>query len=253
MPGVPAGVPVFVKPNAGLPNPDGSYDLDAEGFAAAMQAYAASGVSIVGGCCGTTPDYIRRLKETFAPLVPAQKIPVRASRLCSPVRCVEVGGVTVVGERINPHRQKSGCSRPCGKGTAPMPAPRRWPRPKRGPNCSMSTPGCPVSDEAATLERLVQQVQAVTDLPLQLDSTDPAALERALRVYNGKPVVNSVNGEQKSLDTVLPLCKKYGAAVVGLTLDEHGIPPTAEGRLAICAAHRRRSRRRRYPAGGRLH
>ena len=93
--------------------------------------------------------------------------------------------------------------------------------------------GLPGIDEAATLERLVQQIQAVTDLPLQLDSTDPAALERALRVYNGKPVVNSVNGEQKSLDTILPLCKKYGAAVVGLTLDEHGIPPTAEGRLAI--------------------
>ena len=93
--------------------------------------------------------------------------------------------------------------------------------------------GLPGIDEAAVLERLVCELQAVTDLPLQLDSSDPAALARALRVYNGKPIVNSVNGEQKTLDAILPLCKKYGAAVVGLTLDEHGIPDDAEGRLAI--------------------
>ena len=229
---VPAGVPVFVKPNAGLPNPDGSYDLDAEGFAAAMQAYAASGVSIVGGCCGTTPDYIRRLKETFAPLVPAQKIPVRASRLCSPVRCVEVGGVTVVGERINPTGKKR-LQQALREGDSAYACAQAVAQAEAGAELLDVNAGLPGIDEAATLERLVQQIQAVTDLPLQLDSTDPAALERALRVYNGKPVVNSVNGEQKSLDTILPLCKKYGAAVVGLTLDEHGIPPTAEGRLAI--------------------
>ena len=229
---VPAGVPVFVKPNAGLPNPDGSYDLDAEGFAAAMQAYAASGVSIVGGCCGTTPDYTRRLKETFAPLVPAQKIPVRASRLCSPVRCVEVGGVTVVGERINPTGKKR-LQQALREGDSAYACAQAVAQAEAGAELLDVNAGLPGIDEAATLERLVQQIQAVTDLPLQLDSTDPAALERALRVYNGKPVVNSVNGEQKSLDTILPLCKKYGAAVVGLTLDEHGIPPTAEGRLAI--------------------
>ena len=229
---VPAGVPVFVKPNAGLPNPDGSYDLDAEGFAAAMQAYAASGVSIVGGCCGTTPGYIRRLKETFAPLVPAQKIPVRASRLCSPVRCVEVGGVTVVGERINPTGKKR-FQQALREGDSAYACAQAVAQAEAGAELLDVNAGLPGIDEAATLERLVQQIQAVTDLPLQLDSTDPAALERALRVYNGKPVVNSVNGEQKSLDTILPLCKKYGAAVVGLTLDEHGIPPTAEGRLAI--------------------
>ncbi len=229
---VPAGVPVFVKPNAGLPHPDGSYALDAEGFAAAMQAYAASGVSIVGGCCGTTPDYIRRLKETFAPLVPAQKIPVRASRLCSPVRCVEVGGVTVVGERINPTGKKR-LQQALREGDSAYACAQAVAQAEAGAELLDVNAGLPGIDEAATLERLVQQIQAVTDLPLQLDSTDPAALERALRVYNGKPVVNSVNGEQKSLDTILPLCKKYGAAVVGLTLDEHGIPPTAEGRLAI--------------------
>ena len=190
---VPAGVPVFVKPNAGLPNPDGSYDLDAEGFAAAMQAYAASGVSIVGGCCGTTPDYIRRLKETFAPLVPAQKIPVRASRLCSPVRCVEVGGVTVVGERINPTGKKR-LQQALREGDSAYACAQAVAQAEAGAELLDVNAGLPGIDEAATLERLVQQIQAVTDLPLQLDSTDPAALERALRVYNGKPVVNSVNG-----------------------------------------------------------
>ena len=229
---VPAGVPVFVKPNAGLPNPDGSYNLGPDDFAAAMRDYLASGVSIVGGCCGTTPDYIRRLKETFAPLVPAQKIPVRASRLCSPVRCVEVGGVTVVGERINPTGKKR-LQQALREGDSAYACAQAVAQAEAGAELLDVNAGLPGIDEAATLERLVQQIQAVTDLPLQLDSTDPAALERALRVYNGKPVVNSVNGEQKSLDTILPLCKKYGAAVVGLTLDEHGIPPTAEGRLAI--------------------
>lgn len=93
--------------------------------------------------------------------------------------------------------------------------------------------GLPGIDEAATLEQLVKDLQAITDLPLQLDSSNPEALSRALRIYNGKPIVNSVNGEQKTLDTILPLCKKYGAAVVGLALDEHGIPADAEGRFAL--------------------
>ena len=103
---VPAGLPVFVKPNAGLPNPDGSYNLDANGFAEQMREYAATGISMVGGCCGTTPEYIAKLKETFNPLTPAQKIPIRRSCLCTPVRFVDVTGITVVGERINPTGKK---------------------------------------------------------------------------------------------------------------------------------------------------
>ena len=157
---------------------------------------------------------------------------MRASRLCSPVRCVEVGGVTVVGERINPTGKKR-LQQALREGDSAYACAQAVAQAEAGAELLDVNAGLPGIDEAATLERLVQQIQAVTDLPLQLDSTDPAALERALRVYNGKPVVNSVNGEQKSLDTILPLCKKYGAAVVGLTLDEHGIPPTAEGRLAI--------------------
>ena len=229
---VPAGIPVFVKPNAGLPNPDGSYNLNAEEFAREMQAYAAIGVSMVGGCCGTTPEYIARLHDTFAPLTPAQKVPVRRSCLCTPVRFVEVDGITVVGERINPTGKKR-LQQALREGDSAYPCTQAVAQAEAGAQILDVNAGLPGIDEAATLERLVRDLQAVTDLPLQLDSSSPEALSRALRIYNGKPIVNSVNGEQKTLDAILPLCKKYGAAVVGLTLDEAGIPTSAEGRFSI--------------------
>lgn len=229
---VPAGIPVFVKPNAGLPNPDGSYNLDADEFAREMQAYATIGVSMVGCCCGTTPAYIAKLKEVFSPLVPAQKIPLRRSCLCTPVRFVEVDGITVVGERINPTGKKR-LQQALREGDSAYPCAQAVAQAEAGAEVLDVNAGLPGIDEAATLERLVRDLQAVTDLPLQLDSSNPEALSRALRIYNGKPIVNSVNGEQKTLDEILPLCKKYGAAVVGLTLDEQGIPTSAEGRFAI--------------------
>ena len=229
---VPAGVPVFVKPNAGLPNPDGSYNLNAAEFAAEMKAYASIGVSMVGGCCGTTPDFIAKLRETFAPLVPADNIPIRRSCLCTPVRFVEVDGITVVGERINPTGKKR-LQQALRDGDSAYPCAQAVAQAEAGAQVLDVNAGLPGIDEAATLEQLVKDLQAITDLPLQLDSSNPEALSRALRIYNGKPIVNSVNGEQKTLDTILPLCKKYGAAVVGLALDEHGIPADAEGRFAI--------------------
>lgn len=229
---VPAGLPVFVKPNAGLPAPDGSYDLTAETFAEQMQAFAACGVSMVGGCCGTTPAYIRRLHDFYQDKVPAQKVPLRRSVLCTPVRCVTVDGITVVGERINPTGKKR-LQQALREGDMAYACAQAVQQAEAGAQLLDVNAGLPGIDEAATLERLVKELQAVTDLPLQLDSADPAALERALRVYNGKPIVNSVNGERKVLDAILPLCKKYGAAVVGLTLDENGIPKTAAGRVEI--------------------
>ncbi|WP_294571932.1 homocysteine S-methyltransferase family protein [uncultured Subdoligranulum sp.] len=229
---VPAGIPVFVKPNAGLPNPDGSYNLDAAEFAREMQAYATIGVSMVGGCCGTTPEYIARLRAVFGTLAPAQKVPVRRSCLCTPVRFVEVDGITVVGERINPTGKKR-LQQALREGDSAYPCTQAVAQAEAGAQVLDVNAGLPGIDEAATLERLVTDLQAVTDLPLELDSSNPEALSRALRVYNGKPIVNSVNGEQKTLDTILPLCKKYGAAVVGLTMDEQGIPTSAEGRFAI--------------------
>lgn len=229
---VPAGVPVFVKPNAGLPNPDGSYNLAPDEFAAEMKEYAAIGVSMIGGCCGTTPAFIARLHETFSPLTPADKIPIRRSCLCTPVRFVEVDGITVVGERINPTGKKR-LQQALRDGDSAYPCTQAVAQAEAGAQVLDVNAGLPGIDEAATLEQLVKDLQAVTDLPLQLDSSNPEALSRALRIYNGKPIVNSVNGEPETLEKILPLCKKYGAAVVGLALDKGGIPPTAEGRFAI--------------------
>lgn len=229
---VPAGVPVFVKPNAGLPNPDGSYNLDPNDFAAEMKEYAAIGVSMVGGCCGTTPAFIAKLHETFSPLAPADKIPIRRSCLCTPVRFVEVNGITVVGERINPTGKKR-LQQALRDGDSAYPCTQAVAQAEAGAQVLDVNAGLPGIDEAATLEQLVKDLQAVTDLPLQLDSSNSEALSRALRIYNGKPIVNSVNGETETLEKILPLCKKYGAAVVGLALDKGGIPPTVEGRVAI--------------------
>lgn len=229
---VPAGMPVFVKPNAGLPNPDGSYDITPEEFAHDMSGYLTTGISMVGGCCGSNPEYIRLLSETFADKVPARKVPVRKSVLCTPVRCVEVDGITVVGERINPTGKKR-LQQALREGDSAYPCAQAVAQAEAGAQVLDVNAGLPGIDEAAVLTHLVKELQSVTDLPLQLDSSNPDALARALRIYNGKPIVNSVNGEQAVLDAILPLCKKYGAAVVGLTLDEKGIPKTAQERFAI--------------------
>ncbi|MGN0652632.1 MAG: homocysteine S-methyltransferase family protein, partial [Gemmiger sp.] len=229
---VPAGMPVFVKPNAGLPNPDGSYNIDPAGFEAEMADYLPTGVSMLGGCCGTAPDFIEGLKNLTAGKTPAAKLPLIRSRLCTPVRCVEVNGITVVGERINPTGKKR-LQQALREGDSAYACTQAVAQAEAGAELLDVNAGLPDIDEPAVLEMLVKELQAVTDLPLQLDSSNPEALARALRIYNGKPIVNSVNGERKVLNAILPLCKKYGAAVVGLTMDEQGIPKTVEGRLAI--------------------
>ena len=189
---VPAGVPVFVKPNAGLPNPDGSYNLNAAEFAAEMKAYASIGVSMVGGCCGTTPDFIAKLRETFAPLVPADKIPIRRSCLCTPVRFVEVDGITVVGERINPTGKKR-LQQALRDGDSAYPCAQAVAQAEAGAQVLDVNAGLPGIDEAATLAQLVKDLQAITDLPLQLDSSNPEALSCALRIYNGKPIDHALD------------------------------------------------------------
>lgn len=230
---VPGEVPVFMKPNAGLPHADGSgYDLTAGDFCEAMEAYKALGVSMVGGCCGTTPEFIRLLAGRFAGEAPAPKKGGGRSMLCTPVRAVEVRGITVVGERLNPTGKKR-FQQALRTGDMDYLAAQAVEQAEAGAQLLDLNVGMPGVDEPALMEAAVRAVQAVTDLPLQLDSADPEALARGLRAYNGKPIVNSVNGEAAVLERILPLCKRYGAAVVGLTLDENGIPPTAGGRLAI--------------------
>ncbi|MCI2047204.1 MAG: homocysteine S-methyltransferase family protein [Faecalibacterium sp.] len=232
---VPGEYPVFIKPNAGLPRADGSgYDITPQVFARQMQRYLSLGLFAVGGCCGTTPETIRLLSPAFAGCRPGRPEAAARSLLCSPTMCVDVAGITVVGERINPTGKKR-FQQAVREGDTDYILAQGVAQAEAGAQVLDVNVGVPDTDEAANLAAAVQALQSVLDTPLQLDSTKPAALERALRLYNGRPIVNSVNGEQKSLDAILPLCKKYGAAVVGLTLDENGIPKTAEQRFAIAA------------------
>ena len=226
-------LPVFIKPNAGLPNPaDGSYDITPALFAAAMEPYFDLGLFALGGCCGTTPDYIRGLAQRAQGRRTAPRPPVAASVVCTPTRAQQIDGLTVVGERINPTGKKL-FKQALLDGNMDYILEQALSQQEAGAQILDVNVGLPGIDEPAMMEQVVKNLQAVTDLPLQLDSSDPRALERGLRVYNGKPIVNSVNGEQKVLDAILPLCKKYGAAVIGLALDENGIPMQAQGRLAV--------------------
>ncbi len=226
-------LPVFIKPNAGLPNPaTGAYSVGAEQFCAEMERYHALGVAAVGGCCGTTPEYIARLAQTFAHKAPIARAPVRRSAVCTPTRTVEVDTVRVIGERINPTGKKR-FQQALRDGDMDYLLSQAVEQAGAGADILDVNVGLPGVDEAAMMVRAVKAIQSVCELPLQLDSTSADALEAGLRVYNGKPIVNSVNAEQAVLDRLLPLCKKYGAAVVGLTLDENGIPPKAEARFAL--------------------
>lgn len=226
-------LPVFIKPNAGLPNLNSDeYDISPEKFCRTMEEYLSLGISFVGGCCGTTPDYIRLLAERCGGQPVAQRQVRRRTALCSASRVVEVDGVRVIGERINPtgkkRFQEALRQRDMGyilrQGVEQTAA---------GAEILDVNVGLPGLDEPALMEETVRGLQSVTDAPLQLDSSNAEALERGLRIYCGKPIVNSVNGEQAVLDRILPLVRKYGAAVVGLTLDEHGIPAAAEERFSI--------------------
>jgi 5-methyltetrahydrofolate--homocysteine methyltransferase len=230
---LPGDFPLFVKPNAGLPRADGSgYDLSPQGFALEMKAYRGLGLFAAGGCCGTTPETIRLLASALKDCPAGRAAVPPRSVLCTPTSCVVVRGITVVGERINPTGKKR-LQQAVRDGDTDYILAQGLAQVQSGAAVLDVNVGVPGTDEAANLERTVQALQSVLDTPLQLDSTKPDALARALRVYNGKPIVNSVNGEAKSLAAILPLCKKYGAAVVGLTLDEAGIPQTAEARFAV--------------------
>ena len=232
---VPGDYPVFVKPNAGLPRADGSgYDITPQLFAMQMKPYRELGLFAVGGCCGTTPDFIRALHRVFDGCAVGREARPLPSVLCTPVQRVVVDGITVVGERINPTGKKR-FQQALREGDMDYVLAQAISQAESGAAVLDVNVGAPGVDEPALMEQVVKALQSVVSLPLQLDSSNAAALERGLRVYNGKPIVNSVNGEQAVLDKLLPLCKKYGAAVVGLTMDEQGIPKTAAGRVAIAA------------------
>lgn len=226
-------LPVVLKPNAGLPDPvTNEYNVSPKQFAELMGKLVPLGVKIFGGCCGTNPEFIREMNQTLknhkyhkqkAEIIPA---------CCSATKTVIINRPRIIGERINPTGKKrfkeallaNDIDYILGQAIEQV---------HGGADILDINVGLPGIDEGDMMVRVVKAVQAVTDVPLQLDSTIPEVLEKALRVYNGKPIVNSVNGEEKSLRTVLPLVKKYGACVVGLCLDENGIPKSAEGRFQI--------------------
>ena len=230
---LPGDFPVFVKPNAGLPRADGSgYDITPQLFAMEMKPYRDLKLFAAGGCCGTTPDFIKLLNGVFADCKPGRPAHAMPSVLCSPMDFVTVDGITVVGERINPTGKKR-FQQALREGDMNYILEQAVSQSEAGAQVLDVNVGAPGVDEPAVMEQVVKALQSVVSLPLQLDSSHADALERGLRVYNGKPIVNSVNGETEVLERVLPLCKKYGAAVVGLAIDERGIQPSADARFKI--------------------
>lgn len=230
---VPGNFPVFVKPNAGLPRADGSgYDITPQLFALQMKPYRELHLFAAGGCCGTTPEFIKLLNSTFAGCTPGRPAHRMPSVLCTPVDTVTVDGITVVGERINPTGKKR-FQQALREGDMNYVLEQAVSQAEAGAQILDVNVGTPGVDEPVLMEQVVKALQSVTSLPLQLDSSNVEALARGLRVYNGKPIVNSTNGEPEKLAAILPLCKKYGAAIVGLAIDEKGIQPKAADRVAI--------------------
>ena len=230
---VPGNFPVFVKPNAGLPRADGSgYDITPQLYAMQMKPYRELNLFAAGGCCGTTPEFIQLLNSVFEGCRPGRPDHPMKSVICSPVSCVNVDGITVVGERINPTGKKR-FQQALRENDMNYVLEQAVSQVEAGAQILDVNVGAPGVDEPALMEQVVKALQSVVSLPLQLDSSHADALERGLRVYNGKPIVNSVNGEPEVLAKILPLCKKYGAAVVGLALDQKGIQPKAEDRVAV--------------------
>ena len=230
---VPGNFPVFVKPNAGLPRADGSgYDITPQLFALEMKPYRELNLFAAGGCCGTTPEFIRLLNGVFKGCVPGRPAHAMPSVLCTPMNYVNVDGITVVGERINPTGKKR-FQQALREGDMNYVLEQAVSQAEAGAQVLDVNVGAPGVDEPVLMEQVVKALQSVTSLPLQLDSSNVEALARGLRVYNGKPIVNSTNGEPEKLAAILPLCKKYGAAIVGLAIDEKGIQPKAADRVAI--------------------
>ena len=228
-----SSLPIIVKPNAGLPDPvTNKYSVSAEEFAKQMSDLIPFGVKLVGGCCGTTPEHIKKLKECFDKNKYCKNTPVITSAVCSGTKTVTIDCPKIIGERINPTGKKR-FKEALIKGDIDYILSQAIEQASAGADILDVNVGIPEIDEKEMMPKVIKAIQSVTDLPLQIDSSDPEALESALRVYNGKPIVNSVNGEERSLDSVLPIVKKYGAAVVGLTLDENGIPKKAEDRFNI--------------------
>lgn len=226
-------LPIVIKANAGLPDPNSNeYDIMPDKFAQCVQNLLKYGVKIIGGCCGTTPEYIAEIANTVKNEKYQPQTKSVDTTICSASTVVEINGPRIIGERINPTGKKL-FKQALVDNNIDYILTQALSQVNGGAEILDVNVGHPEIDEKKMMVRVLKAIQSVCDAPLQIDSTKPDVLDAGLRYYNGKPIVNSVNGEEKSLSSVLPLVKKYGASVVGLTLDENGIPKTAEGRFEI--------------------
>ena len=231
-----ASIPVIVNPNAGLPRSENGktvFDVGAEEFAEDMEEIVTMGAWFAGGCCGTTPAHIQAMVEKCKEITPVPITPKNYTFVTSYSTAVELGGIPVIiGERINP-TGKSKFKQALRDHNIDYILEEGVKQEDSGAHILDVNVGLPEIDEAAMMETIVYELQSIMPIPLQIDTTNMEAMERALRIYNGKPMINSVNGKEEIMHQIFPLVQKYGGTVVGLALDEAGIPDTAEGRLAV--------------------
>lgn len=229
-------VPIIVKPNAGLPKQkDGEvyYDVRPEEFAELMKEIVASGACVIGGCCGTTPDHIRAMVQSTRGMSVIPPVKKDFTIVSSYGQSVILGKEPkIIGERINPTGKKL-FKQALKNHDIDYILKEGITQQDKGAHILDVNVGLPDIDEVEMMREVVTELQSVTSLPLQIDTVDIQAMEAAMRIYNGKPMINSVNGKQESMDAVFPLIQRYGGVVVGLTIDEEGIPTTAEGRIKI--------------------
>lgn len=231
-----ASIPLVITPNAGLPRSENGktvYDVGPEEFAEDMEEIINMGAWMAGGCCGTTPAHIKALTERCSGITPKPLTDKDYTIVTSYSTAVELGGrPVIIGERINP-TGKSKFKQALRDNNMEYILEEGVKQADSGAHILDVNVGLPEIDEPAMMRRTVFELQSVLPLPLQIDTTDPVAMEQAMRIYNGKPMINSVNGKEEIMHQIFPLVQKYGGTVVGLALDEAGIPDTAEGRLAV--------------------
>jgi 5-methyltetrahydrofolate--homocysteine methyltransferase len=229
-------LPVIVNPNAGLPRSEGGktvYDIDADEFASVMKEIVEAGACIIGGCCGTTPEHIEKMAALCKDL--PVSLPVRKNRtvISSYAQAVVIDqDPVIIGERINP-TGKAKFKQALKDHNLEYILKEGVLQQDNGAHVLDVNVGLPEIDEPAMMVEVVKELQSIIDLPLQIDTSNMTAMERAMRIYNGKPLINSVNGKKEVMEAIFPLVKRYGGVVVALALDEDGIPETAEGRISV--------------------
>ncbi|MCL2721141.1 MAG: homocysteine S-methyltransferase family protein [Treponema sp.] len=228
-------LPIVIKPNAGLPkfiNGQAVFDIDPGEFADNMNCILDLGISVIGGCCGTTPEFIEKLAILAKEKKPVKRKPLDFSAVCSASKTVLIDQVKNIGECINP-AGKERFQTAILENDMDYIVSQAIEQTESGADILDVNTGMPKIDEEKIMIDVIKNIQAVVSVPLQIESTKPEVIEAGLRAYNGKAIVNSVNGDDSSLHTILPIVKKYGAAVIGLTIDQNGNPKTAEERLKI--------------------